>query len=212
MAQEKSAIQKGWNLESATKEHRKLYYLISKYSATSKGGTQDEVWMKELPLRVFIYEGIVAKIFEGYDYAPMSVELPGGRRYLNISQEGEDDIADLREMRLIDCLKLSTETYLTVNAYRIRDEKAQLVIPDDFKAQIDKLCICPKCGGLLETDIRQDPDDEDNIIVIFCRKESCDYQIYSGITKIEDVSYMTSPYIPNLPNMDTFQDDEERRL
>ncbi len=203
---------KGWTLATATDEHRKLYYLISRYSSTTKGGTEDEVWLKELPLRVFIFDGIVNKVFEGYDYSPLSVELPGGRRYLNISQEGEDDIADLRELGLITCLKLSTVTYITVNAYRITSEKTDLVIPDDFKAQVNKLVTCPQCGGLLETDIVPDPDDEDNLILIYCKKEGCEYKRYSGITKIEDVSYVTSPYLPDIPLFSDSEDNRGRRV
>ena len=202
---------KDWTLDTATDEHRKLYYLISRYSSTKAGGAQEEVWLKELPLRVFIFDGIVNNVFEEYDYSPMSVELPGGRRYLNISQEGEDDIADLRELGLIACLKLSTITYITVNAYRIVSERTDLVIPEEFKAQIDKLIKCPKCGGLLETDIVPDADDEDNLILIYCRKAGCEYKRYSGITKIEDVSYETSPYLPDIPFFgDT--DDEDSNM
>ncbi len=197
---------KDWTLDTATDEHRKLYYLISRYSSTKGGGSQEEVWLKELPLRVFIFDGIVNDVFEGYDYSPMSVELPGGRRYLNISQEGEDDIADLRELGLIACLKLSTTTYITVNAYRIVSEKTDLVIPGAFKAQVDKLITCPKCGSLLETDIAPDPDDEDNLILVYCRKEGCEYKRYSGITKIEDVSYETSPYLPDMPFFSNLDD------
>ena len=44
--------------------------------------------MRELALRVFIYEGILKRVFD-YDYSPISVEILGGRRYLNISQEGK---------------------------------------------------------------------------------------------------------------------------
>jgi len=203
-------MKKGWTRENATDEHRKLYYLISRYSSTTSPGKQGEVWLKELPLRVFMFEGIVNKVFEGYDYSPLSVELPGGRRYLNISQEGEDDIADLRELGLIACLKLSTTTYITVNAYRIISEKADLVVPEDFKAQVDKLITCPKCGGLLETDIVPDPDDEDNLILIFCKKGGCDYKRYSGITRIEDVSYETSPYLPDMPFFNNLDDGDWR--
>ncbi|MEX2683235.1 MAG: hypothetical protein Q6373_016795 [Candidatus Sigynarchaeota archaeon] len=201
---------KGWTLENATEEHRKLYYLISRYSSTNSTGTQGEVWLKELPLRVFMFEGILNHVFGGYDYSPMSVELPGGRRYLNISQEGEDDIADLRELGLIACLKLSTTTYITVNAYRITSEKSNLIIPEEFKAQVDKLITCPKCGDLLETDIVQDPDDEDNLILIFCKKAGCAYKRYSGITRIEDVSYETSPYLPDIPFFNNLDDIDRR--
>ncbi len=190
-----------------TDEHKKLYYLLSKYSKPAHSKEEEEVWMKELPLRVLGYEGITKQIFKGYDYAPMSVEVAGGigRRFLNISQEMEDDIADLRELGLLDCLKLSTTTYHVVNAYRIREnEKVQ--IPEGFKKEIDSLCNCQKCGQLLETRINPNPEDEEELIEIFCRNPACGVARYSGITAIEDVSYVTEAYIPSIPIYDLLKD------
>ncbi len=186
-----------------TDEHKKLYYLLSKYSKAAHSKEEQEVWMKELPLRVLGFEGITQQIFKGYDYAPMSVEIAGGigRRFLNISQEMEDDIADLRELGLLDCLKLSTTTYHVVNAYRIREnEKVQ--IPEEFKKEIDKLCNCPKCGQLLETRINPNTEDEEELIEVFCRNLACGVARYSNITASEDVSYVTEAYVPNIPNYD----------
>ncbi len=194
---------KAWTIETITDEHKKLYYLLSKYSKTAHTKDEQEVWMKELPLRVFGYEGIIKQIFKRYDYAPMSVEVAGGigRRFLNISQEMEDDIADLRELGLLYCLKLSTTTYHVVNAYRIQ-ENEKVKISEDFKKEIDGLCNCPKCGQLLETRINPNPKDEEELIEIFCRNLACGVARYSGITAIEDVSYKTEPYIPNIPMYD----------
>ncbi len=194
---------KDWTIATMTDEHKKLYYLLSKYSHPARSKTEEEIWMKELPLRVFAYEGITKQVFKGYDYAPMSIEIAGGfgRRFLNISQEMEDDIADLRELGLLDCLKLSTTTYQVVNAYRIREnEKVQ--IPEEFKKEIDGLCNCPKCGQLLETRINPNPEEEEELIEIFCRNPACGVARYSNITAIEDVSYVTEAYIPNIPFYD----------
>ncbi|MBN2150153.1 MAG: hypothetical protein JW839_01780 [Candidatus Lokiarchaeota archaeon] len=190
---------KAWTLETITDDHKALYYIISRFSSPSREAQKVDIWLKELPLRVFVFEGIVDKIFVHYDYSPASVELPDGRRYLNISQEAEDDIADLRELGVISCLKLSTTTYITVNAYRVNQHEPPFAIPEGTKAAIDKLVRCPSCGTLLDTDLVPDPDDEENLILIHCKKEGCDFKRYSAITKIEDVSYETSPYLPDIP-------------
>ncbi len=194
---------KAWTIDTMTDEHKKLYYLLSKYSKPAHSKEEQEIWMKELPLRVLGFEAITKQIFKGYDYAPMSVEVAGGigRRFLNISQEMEDDIADLRELGLLDCLKLSTTTYHVVNAYRIR-ENEKVKIPEEFKKAIDAMCDCPKCGQLLETRINPNPEDDEELIEIFCRNPECGVARYSGITAIEDVSYVTEAYIPNIPLYD----------
>lgn len=89
-----------------TSEHTKLLYLISRYTSSDPTITNSKAkWIRKIPLLVLIYEGIIQDVFT-YDYAPFS-EVVGTRRlYLNISQEGRDDIDDLREMDLINALKV----------------------------------------------------------------------------------------------------------
>lgn len=41
------------------------------------------------------------------------------RVYLNISQEGRDDIDDLRELGLINGLKISTKGYQSITAFQV---------------------------------------------------------------------------------------------
>jgi hypothetical protein len=77
-----------------TEDHIKLLYLISCYSRNGK------CWIRKVHLLVLIYEGIVSGAFD-YDYAPFSDIVASRRIYLNISQEGRDDIDDLREANCI---------------------------------------------------------------------------------------------------------------
>ena len=201
-----------WKIEEATDEHFKLLYLISKYSSPSNKTHIDEIWMKELPLRVFAFEAICEQIFEDYDYAPMSTEIPGGRRFLNISQEMEDDIADLREMGVLHCLKLSTVTYMLINAYMVTFEGLKMLknIPPKFKKEIDSQILCLKCKQLLETKINPNSKENDDVIYIYCKNEACEHYKFSGITEIEDVSYKTTPYIPNIKNYHLLKFNEKR--
>jgi WD repeat-containing protein 35 len=55
-----------------------------------------ETWIRKTPLLVLIYHGIVKGVFD-YDYAPACEYLGHRSVWLNVSQEGADDIDDLRE-------------------------------------------------------------------------------------------------------------------
>ncbi len=192
--------------EEFTKDHVILLYLIYKYSEPAPSTDAMDKWLKELPLRTLIYEAIVKGIFD-YDYAPASVELPGGRRFLNISQEAEDDLADLREFGLIECLKVTTSSHILLNAYRVNQEGKNLVegksetkFESDFKESIDDLCTCPQCGRLIEVEVSILEDSgEDSEITLVCQNPDCSFTRKSEITYIEDVSYRTVPWLPKFP-------------
>lgn len=53
-------------------------------------------WISYYVCIVLIYEGIIKNIFD-YDMAPMSLQIGRRRIFINISQEGKDDIEDLVE-------------------------------------------------------------------------------------------------------------------
>ena len=101
-----------------TMNHMKLLYLISKYSHCAQTVHEKERWIRKLPMLVLIYEGIVQKVFE-YDYAPASEVVETTRVYLNVSQEGKDDLDDLVEGKLVKGLRLSTKEHQSVTAYQI---------------------------------------------------------------------------------------------
>ena len=94
-----------WTADELSPDHFKLLYLISRYSGEGKGGGGQR-WVRGVPLLVLLYEGILTKVFD-YDYAPASVKVGRRRIYMNVSQEGKDDIDDLREAGLIQSLKLT---------------------------------------------------------------------------------------------------------
>lgn len=53
----------------------------------------------------------------------------GHRRvYVNISQEGRDDIDDLRELGILDGLKVSTKGYQAVSAYHLSPKGLALLV------------------------------------------------------------------------------------
>lgn len=191
-----------------TDDHLKLLYLISKYTRTAKRSFEKDKWIKEFTLRALIYEGIVNNVFN-YDYSPMSIEMIGGRRILNISQDAEDDIADLREMKMLDCLRLSSTNYRLTNLYKISQEGMKVEIPTQFKEQIDSLCKCPKCGSLLE--LEYDPTGKDDPIYIVCKTTDCLFKTISEISEIEDISYSTEPYFPATPILISEEHEESKK-
>lgn len=101
-----------------TDDHQKLLYLLSKYACAAESRNLPEGWIRQSHFYVLIYEGIVADVFD-YDYAPLSAMVGPKRLWMNISQEGKDDIDDLREMGFINGLKLATEDLQPVTAYQV---------------------------------------------------------------------------------------------
>ena len=109
-----------------TASHLKLLYLVSKYSNCAQTVYDKERWVRKLPLLVLIYEGIVQKVFE-YDYAPESTMVKNTRLYLNVSQEGVDDLDDLIEGELIRGLRLKSTEHQSVLAFQITTAGLALV-------------------------------------------------------------------------------------
>ena len=176
-----------------SEDHTRLLYLI--YCFTEETDTDEETWIRKVPLMVLIYEGIVQGVFE-YDYAPAADIVNGKRTYLNLSQEGRDDIDDLREAGLIYCLKLSSKKYQSTIAYRLMPfgkQHLQEACSDEDKELVEKV--------LYTGDGQRER--KDMFMVVWDDEES-EFRLESAsgvskpstITEIESVSYVSSPYIP----------------
>lgn len=169
-----------------TVNHLKMLYLISKYSHSAQSIHEKEKWIRRLPLAVFIYEGVVQKVFE-YDYAPMSELIKSKRVYLNISQEGLDDLDDLVEGKLVKALRMTTKEHQSVQAYQIAAEGRSLILKrlsEEDRQLVDELITVE--GRLIHIIWEDDHFTLRNDLV---SREST-------ITDTEDVSYVCSPYIP----------------
>jgi hypothetical protein len=57
-----------------TTNHTKLLILISKYAQCALSAYDQETWIREMPLFVLIYEGILAEKLS-FDFAPQSVRI-----------------------------------------------------------------------------------------------------------------------------------------
>ena len=175
------AIPKIWKREELEEEHLRLLYLISKYTSSSR-------WLRELPLLVLIFEGVQGGVFT-YDYAPDAVTVSGAIVFMNVSQEGRDDVDDLREAGLLASLKLSAHNGTTTTAIRPSPEGwgflDRLSEPD--RASIDTFYGTDDC--LLAVDF-------DRVSRRFILSQGAAQRV-SDVLTCEDVSYVCSPYLPS---------------
>lgn len=187
-----------------TLNHARLLYMISNYAVPAKSIEEDESWIRQVPMLVMIYEGIVAGILD-LDYAPQSVlvsqEGYSKRCFMNVSQEGKSAIDDLREKELLSGLKLSSEDFQPVTCFQISALGLEFLerVPLKLKEDVDSVLHGPKPfqDKLLNVTMRRDNDEEagGEVQRFFLTAEG-GYERMSTVTEIEDVSYVSSPYLP----------------
>jgi len=90
-------------------------------SALRSAGSRptSERWARRVPLLVLIYEGVLAGLFEEYDFAPASVFHGMEIIALNVSREGADDLVDLQEVGMVLELRLASRDHTGVHAYQL---------------------------------------------------------------------------------------------
>ena len=196
--EEESASEASEEEEEWTNDHLKLLYMISKYAECALTADDDESWIRKNSLLVLMYEGIVEGIFD-YDYAPMSLLVGRKRVWMNISQEGKDDIDDLREGGLLNGLKLSSEDLQPITAYQVSQKGKELavLVPREFRTEVDNLIYHDGELKVVVWEQREGQVDEDGQPVepgFVLRTD--DFEQESAITETEDVSYVSSPYLP----------------
>ena len=172
-----------------TREQGRLLYLI--HLLTRSDSEDEVVWVKDLPLKALLYQGIVHGIFD-WDYAPQSVLFHGRRKFINVTQEGEDDINDLREIGFVDKLRLSTSEHTHINAYRLSKEGLEAVegIPEDDQSAVEDLIICPNCQKARDVFV------EASEAYFICKE--CNVKTPIDLLGIEDVPYITEPFMPRI--------------
>lgn len=175
--------------QSLTREQQELLYLIAKITDSANC---PYTWIKETPLQALIFHGIRKGVFNDYDYAPISSPFLGqGRKFVNISKEGDDDLGDLRELGLLETIRLSSSKHNYITGYRPTKESHSVVneINIDIKQRIDKLFYCETCKtNALNLDI----DVEESEFNMLCK--NCLEKEYIPLAIPEDVSYTTKAY------------------
>jgi len=187
-------------------EHAKLLYLVSHYARSSKSDEQPETWMRELSLDVLIYEGICAGKLD-FDYAPVSRqylymdeddgECKVKRLYLNLSQEARSAVDDLLEQEFIKSIKVPNDDNLTTSAFQCSSKGMDLLqaLPPILRIEVDDFLyvrIEYKVRAHPKKDLLNVLTDKDGIILV----TENGHEAPSGITQVEDVSYVTSPFLP----------------
>ena len=172
-----------------TIEQKELLYLISRL--TDHLNCPD-TWIKETPLQALMFHAIRKGLFNDYDYAPISSSFLGqGRKFVNISKEGEDDLGDLRELGLLETIRLSSTKHDFITGYRPTIESAKQLsqFNNEVKSRIDSLFVCPECN---EPTFDLVIDVSKSSFLMKC--ESCSYNEDIPLIEPEDVSYSTKAY------------------
>ncbi len=188
-----------------TIEQKELLYLISRL--TDHLNCSD-TWIKETPLQALMFYAIRKGMFNDYDYAPISSSFLGqGRKFVNISKEGEDDLGDLRELGLLETIRLSSTKHDYITGYRptIESRKQLSQFTNEIKSSVDSLFVCPDCN---------DPTFELVIDVgkssFLMKCKSCSHSEGIPLIEPEDVSYSTKAYFfKTLGKHKTTQEDNK---
>jgi len=171
-----------------TENQNRLLYLVSLYTHKAESHDDKDEWIRKPALLVLIYEGIVANVLD-YDYAPQSELIENRRVYLNISQEGKSDVEFLREEELLNGLQIASKSYKPVTCYQISEKGAELVkrISQKEKEATHEFVYAKGTRELLSASW----DGSEYHLT-----SASGYKRQSTITQTEDVSYVSSAYVP----------------
>lgn len=163
--------------------------MISLYTRKATPGTDEtDQWLRKPALIVLIYEGIVAGVLD-FDYAPSSQMVGNRRVWLNVSQEGKSDVEFLREEELLNGLQMSSKSFQPITCYQISDKGKELVkrISRKEKEAVHEFVYAKGTRELLSAvwDGKH-----------YYLMSASGYKVKSSITDTEDVSYVSSAYIP----------------
>nr|CCA28064.1 conserved unknown protein putative [Albugo laibachii Nc14] len=167
----------------------RLLYLISLYSKAAVQATDAEDWIPKSALHVLLYEAIITKALD-YDYAPSSELIDNKRHYINTSHEGTSDLDYLCENGLLHNLKLCANNSEPITCYQISKKGTGRLDQIDTidKLFVDKVVHAPGTSRLLTVEWKDEIFSLVDALHKYCRE--------SSITDIEDVSYVSSAYIP----------------
>lgn len=171
----------------------KLLYLISLYAVASNSTRQNERWVRHVPLLVLMFEGILCDAFD-FDYAPASMRLSFKgktlRRWINFSREGKAAIDDLWALRLINGLKLSSDDFQPITAYQVSKHGQHVLgaLPLAYQHAVEAFVYPPLVYDRHLLSVRY----TGHRFVLF----ASGYSKSSSITESDDVSYVSSPFLP----------------
>ncbi|KAG5192767.1 hypothetical protein JKP88DRAFT_269267 [Tribonema minus] len=171
-----------------TENQNRLLYMISLYTRRSDTKMETESWLRKPALVVLLYEGIVANVLD-FDYAPQSELIENRRVWMNVSQEGKSDVEFLREEELVNGLHVSSRSYKPITCYQVSAKGKELVkrIGRKEKEAVHEFVYARGTRELLH--VRWDGNE-------YWLESASGYRRKSSITETEDVSYVSSAYVP----------------
>ncbi len=181
--------------EEWNEDHVKLLYMVSLYAKCALTPKDREGWIRQIPLYCLMYEGITCGTLD-FDYAPQSLlisfEGRSRRIWLNITQEGRAALDDLREKHMLGALKLATEDFQPVTAYQASAKGLAFLAQcctDEHRAGVHKFVYAADAPGAL---LKATFDGEN-----FWMVDPSGRRFESLLTETEDVSYVSSPFLPD---------------
>ena len=184
-----------------TTNQNRLLYMISLYTHPAQTADEQEGWLRKVSLHILVYESIRSKCLD-YDYAPSSVMIGKRRVFINISQEGRSDVDYLREEELLNGLKLQSREFHPITCYQVSEKGLEMIakLGRKDRAAVEEVCYAPASKDLLHSRW----DDKESKFVLECERIERDgrtvreneYMRVSDVGYIEDVSYVSSAYVP----------------
>lgn len=162
------------------KDIQRLVYLI--YLYTSYLNVRREVWLKDQALKALVYIGIINKLFKTFDYAPLFCTWSDQTRFVNMSMEAEAILEKLVKRGILDRLRISTEHYRYIFAYRVRDYSYIKRIPESIRKEVKRIYQCPKDHSLYEVKF-----DEHMNPILVCPE--CNSEIKVKTLEVEKVKF-----------------------
>lgn len=182
-------------------EHCKLLYLISLYALPAKTSADAENWIRDIPLKVIIFEGILAGILD-LDFCPTMVALSLEDRtknvYLNMSHESISMISELHLSGLISAIKMQSIAFITSVSYQLSLQGLEFIelIPQDIKEAVNSFAFhiykSSKRRGSSKSYLIQTMYDGEHFM-IWTQKGVLKQ---SKITEPEAVAFVGSPFLP----------------
>ncbi|CAM9795797.1 unnamed protein product, partial [Scytosiphon promiscuus] len=171
-----------------TENQNRLLYMVSLYTHKADTRGDRDHWLRKPALVVLLYEGIVANVLD-FDYAPQSELIENRRIWMNVSQEGKSDMEFLREEELVNGLHVSSRSYKPITCYQISPKGKELVkrITRKEKEAVHEFVYARGTRELLH--VRWDGNE-------YWLESASGYRRKSTITETEDVSYVSSAYVP----------------
>lgn len=194
------------SVESLTRDQQLLLYTINyltKWMIDDQhflkiGG--EKVWIKELPLWAIMYYQITNGSYETYDYAPTPIQFFGRSCFtINLSYEGVDDIEDLRELDILEKIRLSTSKHGFVTAYRITEIGDEYLkkIPKEVSDEVENLFFCKNCVKRMQFYMNMG----DNPTVVIDCPDCDESDVHLDFLESEDVSYKSKPYFLKISDL-----------